>query len=63
MVRKGRLVIRPVVEPRKGWEEAFRRMARKGDDRLLDREVGPLTRWDKREWKFHRHERRPAHLL
>ena len=51
-VRKGRLVIRPVSEPRRGWEEAFRRMVRKGDDVLLDREALPQTRWDKAEWKW-----------
>jgi antitoxin MazE len=30
------LVIRPVKRPRAGWAAAFREMARRGDDALLD---------------------------
>lgn len=30
------LVIRPVSHPREGWAEAFKQMARRGDDSLLD---------------------------
>jgi len=35
ILEKGQIVIRPVSEPRKGWEDAFKEMADKGDDRLL----------------------------
>jgi len=48
----GRLVIRAARRPRAGWEEACRRMAARGDDRLLDREKSSLTRWDAKEWKW-----------
>jgi len=51
-VRQGELVVRPAAKPRSGWEEAFREMAQRGDDALLDRESLPSTRWDKTEWKW-----------
>ncbi|MEW5930907.1 MAG: AbrB/MazE/SpoVT family DNA-binding domain-containing protein [Gemmatimonadota bacterium] len=35
-VQSGRLVIRTSGEPRLEWEEAFRSMAERGDDTLLD---------------------------
>jgi antitoxin MazE len=34
--QKDRIIIRPVSYPRQGWDEAFRAMAERGDDRLLD---------------------------
>ncbi len=48
-VKKGRLIVWPAAKPRRGWGEAFRRMALKGDDVLLDRPGWPQTRWDKSE--------------
>lgn len=49
-------IIRDVKEPlsgaRKHWAEAFRRMAERGDDSLLDREDLQPTQWDKTEWKW-----------
>ncbi len=44
----GRIVIRPARSPREGWDESFRRMAARGDDRLLD-ETG-TTEFDDEEW-------------
>ena len=41
-----RLVIRPVSRPREGWDQAFRKMALAGDDRLLDGDVRSTSRWD-----------------
>lgn len=32
---KGQIVIKPVSNPRKGWEKAFKSMAEQGDDKLL----------------------------
>ncbi|TCO03655.1 AbrB/MazE/SpoVT family DNA-binding domain-containing protein [Natronoflexus pectinivorans] len=32
---KEQIVVRPVSNPRKGWEDAFREMHQSGDDRLL----------------------------
>ncbi len=46
------LVLRPLRHPRKGWEEAFRRMAKRGDDALLDAGAWPETEWDRTEWTW-----------
>lgn len=44
------LVIRPATKPREGWAEAFKEMAKHGDDALLD---GPVaTQWDQTEWQW-----------
>ena len=32
---KGYLILKPVKKPRKGWENAFKEMHEKGDDKLL----------------------------
>jgi len=49
---KDSLVIRSARKPRAGWEEAFREMARKGDDALLDENAPPLSSWDEEEWEW-----------
>ena len=37
--------------PRAGWGHAFARMARAGDDKLLDGQ--PIsTRWDEEDWQW-----------
>ncbi len=36
---KGFIVLKPVETPRKGWEEAFKEMHEKGDDKLLMEDV------------------------
>lgn len=41
------LIVRSATKARSGWEEAFREMARQGDDALLDRDALPPTRWDR----------------
>jgi antitoxin MazE len=51
-VQGDQLVIRPGRRPRSGWEEQLKRMAERGDDRLLDAEVASSTKWDKDEWKW-----------
>ena len=51
-VEDGRLVIRSAEQVRSGWDEAFRRMADKGDDALLDRDSLAPTRWDESEWEW-----------
>ncbi len=35
ILEKGFIVLKPVQTPRKGWEEAFKKMHEKGDDKLL----------------------------
>jgi len=40
----GQLIMRPVGGPRHGWAAVFERMAKVGDDALLD-EGGPEPQW------------------
>jgi antitoxin MazE len=47
-VQRGHLIIRPVSQPRNGWDEQFRAMAEQGDDKLLDKPVP--TEWDRGDW-------------
>jgi antitoxin MazE len=51
-VQEDRLVIRPIRRPRHSWDEQFRMMAERGDDRLLDEAVVGLTQWDADEWEW-----------
>jgi antitoxin MazE len=51
-VQPGELVIRPARRPRHGWDEQFRAMAERGDDKLVDAEALRLTEWDKEEWTW-----------
>jgi antitoxin MazE len=48
----GALVIRAARKPREGWDEAFREMARRGDDALLDDAPPTLSAWDEDEWEW-----------
>jgi antitoxin MazE len=48
----GSLVIRPARKPRAGWDNAFRAMARRGDDALLDDVPPSLSSWDEVEWEW-----------
>ena len=52
VVDNGSLVIRPAHKPREGWDEAFREMARRGDDALLDDVPPSLSSWDQDEWEW-----------
>ena len=45
------IIIRSAHPPREGWDEAFRLMARRGDDVLLD-DVAGLTTFDETEWEW-----------
>jgi antitoxin MazE len=46
------IIIRPATYPRQGWDEAFRAMAERGDDQLLDDDLIGQTRWDREEWEW-----------
>lgn len=46
------LIIRPLRQPRLGWEEQFRAMAERGDDQLIDPAAGASSRWDTNEWEW-----------
>jgi antitoxin MazE len=49
------LVVRPVppaARARAGWDERFRAMAERGDDRLLDGDGGGPSRFDAHSWAW-----------
>jgi len=50
VVAEDHLEIRRARRPREGWAEAFREMAERGDDKLLD-DVSTTT-WDETEWEW-----------
>jgi len=35
ILEKGRIILKPVSEPRQGWEKSFQLMRENGDDKLL----------------------------
>lgn len=51
-VQGNQIVLRSLRRPRDGWEESFRQMASKGDDRLLDEKLLKQTSWDEEEWQW-----------
>jgi antitoxin MazE len=50
--REGQLLIRAFRHPRYGWDEQFRIMEERGDDKLLDTDAPSLTSWDAKEWEW-----------
>ena len=51
-VVKGAIVIRkPKASPRSGWAEAFKAMAKAGDDKLVDQSFG-TTQFDATHWQW-----------
>ena len=51
-VDQNQIIIRPVLNPRAGWDDAFIAMAKDNDDVLLDGEVSPFHSWDDEEWQW-----------
>jgi antitoxin MazE len=47
-----RIIIRSIKQPRQDWESAFRAMAERGDDKLLDKDLLSQTQWDEDEWQW-----------
>ena len=47
-----RIIIRSTKQPRQDWEDAFRSMAERGGDALLDKNLLAQTRWDEDEWQW-----------
>jgi antitoxin MazE len=39
ILEKGQIVLRPISEPRKGWDKAFKKMRDEGDDQILMNDV------------------------
>ncbi len=49
ILEKGRIILKPIAEPRKDWAKEFKRMRSKNDDRLLMNDVFDDENLD--EWK------------
>jgi antitoxin MazE len=47
-----RLIIARADRPRANWATRFRKMARAGDDALIDGDVQIQTAWEKDEWEW-----------
>ncbi len=52
LVKNHSIHIYPVRKPREKWDEAFRKMAKAGDDVLLDKTSTLLTKFDKEDWQW-----------
>jgi len=51
-VDQNQIIIRPVLNPRAGWDDAFIAMAEDNDDVLLDGEASLTHSWDEEEWQW-----------
>lgn len=52
-VQNQNLIIRPKRSVREGWDTAFRKIAEKGDDQLLDKDyLTNQSSWDDDEWEW-----------
>jgi antitoxin MazE len=49
ILAKGYIILKPKVEPRKGWEKSFKKMHDNGDDKSLMTDVFEDETFD--EWK------------
>ena len=51
-VVKNQIIIRPIKNAREGWENAFKVMSERGDDRLIIEDENMLHSWDEEEWQW-----------
>ena len=51
-VEKNQIIIRPVSNPREGWDHAFKTMAERGDDGLVYGDESISHSWDDEEWQW-----------
>jgi len=51
-VDQNKIIIRPVSNPRAGWDDAFKAMAGRGDDRIIDEAENISHSWDEDEWQW-----------
>ncbi len=47
-----RIIIKPAIYPRNGWDEAFENMSKNADDKLLDADLTGQEDWDQKEWQW-----------
>jgi antitoxin MazE len=50
--KKDSIVIRPVENPRAGWEKSFKKMRLRGDDVLFEKGAELESEWDQSEWQW-----------
>ena len=51
-VDKTRIIIRPISNPRSGWDNAFKAMAQNRDDLLIEGKDNISHSWDDEEWQW-----------
>jgi len=51
-VEKNQIIIRPIKYVRAGWENAFKSMAERGDDRPIVEDDNLSHTWDEEEWHW-----------
>lgn len=51
-VEQNQIIIRPVSNPRSGWDDAFKAMADSGDDIIMDKADNISHSWDEDEWQW-----------
>jgi len=51
-VEQNQIIIRPVSNPRSGWDDAFRAMADRSDDKIIDEAENISHSWDDDEWQW-----------
>jgi len=51
-VRSGKLVLSRKLQPREGWDGAFRAMTQRREDRLVDGDQLAASSWDEEEWEW-----------
>ncbi len=51
-VEKNQIIIRPVSNPRIGWDAAFKAMSQESDDMLIYGTENISHSWDEEEWRW-----------
>ncbi|MCF8051465.1 MAG: AbrB/MazE/SpoVT family DNA-binding domain-containing protein [Desulfobacterales bacterium] len=51
-VESNRIIVRPVLDSREGWEDSFKAMAETGDDKPLIDDENLDHSWDEEEWQW-----------
>ena len=51
-VKNNQIIIRPVSNPRDGWDLAFKTMAENEDDALIHGTDNISDSWDEEEWQW-----------
>jgi len=51
-VEKSQIIIRPISNPRAGWDVAFKIMSKNNDDKLIYGDVNITHSWDEEKWQW-----------